>query len=76
VETWLAICENAACGDAQRRSRGLPTPHAEIAIAAAGVFNALKRGAKWQKFLFGILFGSECVALYKKIVSLQKKDAY
>ena len=29
--------ENAACGDAQRRTRGLQSPHAEMANAAGGV---------------------------------------
>ena len=37
--------KNAACGDAQRRVRGLPSPRAGIANAAAGVFNAL-----WGQF--------------------------
>ena len=37
-----AVGKNAACGDAQRRTRKLPTPHAEIGIAARGDFNVLR----------------------------------
>jgi hypothetical protein len=34
--------ENAACGIAHRRTRGWPSPHAEFAIAARGVFITLQ----------------------------------
>ncbi len=37
LQTQAAESPNAACGIAHRRTRGLPSPHAEIANAAACV---------------------------------------
>ena len=34
--------KNAGCGDGNRRTRGWATPHAEIAIAAGGIFRFAK----------------------------------
>ena len=44
LPTSRGVPQNAACGVAHRRTRNCPSPHAEIAIAARGVWNAPEQG--------------------------------
>jgi len=49
LPTSRGVPQNAACGVAHRRTRNCPSPHAEIAIAARGVFRRPSRA-----FRFGV----------------------